>query len=87
MKKNINFYIFHFYLADLYLIFNNIINLLEKMQLFNNNELLKLFLKNLFTNWYNIYKQDILDNKINDKIKDYIIKKNIISRILCLPNI
>jgi hypothetical protein len=88
VKKNINFYIFNYYLVDLFSIFNNIINLLEKMQLFNNNnEVFSLFLKNLFTNWYNIYKQDILDNKVNDKIKDYVIKKNIISRILCLPNI
>lgn len=87
VKKNINFYIFHFYLVDLFSIFNNIINLLEKMQLFNNNEVFSLFLKKLFTNWYNIYKQDILDDKVNDKIKDYVIKKNIISRILCLPNI
>ena len=87
LNKNINFYIFHFYLTDLFSIFKNIINLLENMQLFNNNDVFSLFLKNLFTNWYNIYKQDILDDKVNDKIKDYVIKKNIISRILCLPNI
>ena len=87
LNKNVNFCIFHFYLTDLFSIFKNIINLLENMQLFNNNDVFSLFLKNLFTNWYNIYKQDILDDKVNDKIKDYVIKKNIISRILCLPNI
>ena len=78
LKKNINFYIFHYYLADLFSIFTNIINLLEKIELFNNNEVFNLFLKKIFINWYNIYKQDILDNKVNDKIKDYVIKKNII---------
>jgi hypothetical protein len=46
-----------------------------------------LFLKNIFTNWYNIYKKDILENNVNEKIKEHTIRRSILSRILCLPNL
>ena len=52
----------------------------------DKKEILNLFLKNIFISWYNIYKKDILENKVNDKIKSYSINNNILSRILCLPN-
>jgi hypothetical protein len=90
-KKNIKFNIFNFYLKDLFLNFQTLFNLLIKYKLFEKslekNDILNLFLKNLFLNWYNIYKKDIIENKINDKIKDYTLKKNLLSTILCLPNI
>jgi hypothetical protein len=89
LKKNIKFKIFHYYLNDLHIYFNKIIQLLIKYKLFSKidkKEILNLFLKNLFINWYNIYKKDILKNRVNDKIKNYSINSNILSRILCLPN-
>jgi len=88
LKKNFKFKLFYHYLNDLYESFNNMINILIKKKLYEKieeKEILNLFLKNLFTNWYNIYKKDILENKVNDKIKGYVIKNNILSRILCLP--
>jgi hypothetical protein len=90
-KKNIKFNIFNNYLNDLFLNFKNLFNLLIKYKLFEKsiekNEILNLFLKNLFLNWYNIYKKDIIENKINDKIKNFTLKKNLLSTILCMPNI
>jgi hypothetical protein len=89
LKKNIKFKIFYYYLDNLFLSFYKIIKLLIEYKLFSKmdkNEILNLFLKNIFINWYNIYKKDILENKVNDKIKNYSINNNILSRILCLPN-
>ena len=45
-----------------------------------------MFLKNIFTNWYNIYKQDILDNNVNEKISTHVIKRGLLTRILCFHN-
>ena len=90
-KKNIKFNIFNKYLNDLLLHFENLFNLFIIYNLyeksFNKKYILNLFLKNLFLNWYTIYKKDIIENKINDKIKNYTLKKNILSTILCMPNI
>ena len=89
LKKNIKFKIFHYYLTLLYSSFEKIIKVLIEYNLFSKidkKEILNLFLKNLFTNWYNIYKKDILENKVNDKIKNYTLNKSILSRILCLPH-
>jgi hypothetical protein len=91
LKNNIKFQIFYNYLKDLLNLYSNIIKSLKNFDLissdYNVNEILNLFLKNLFTNWYNIYKKDILDNNVKEKIKNYTKKKTIISRILCLRNI
>ena len=90
IKKNFKFLIFHYYINDLYSIFEKLYNLLLELELVENiekKEILNLFLKNLFSNWYIIYKKDIIDNNVNDIIKDYIIPKTILSRILCLPNL
>jgi hypothetical protein len=90
-KKNIKFNIFNKYLNDLLLHFENLFNLFIIYNLyeksFDKKYILNLFLKNLFLNWYTIYKKDIIENKINDKIKNYTLKKNILSTILCMPNI
>jgi hypothetical protein len=90
IKKNFKFSIFHYYINNLYYTFEKLYNLLIKLNLIEDiekKEILNLFLKNLFNNWYIIYKKDIIDNNVNDKIKDYIIPKSILSRILCLPNL
>ena len=90
-KTNIKFNIFNKYLNELSLNFKDLYNLILKYNLFETilekNEILNLFLKNLFFNWHNIYKKDIIENKINDKIKEYTLKKTILSKILCMPNI
>lgn len=91
IKNNTNFNIFYVYINGLLLMFEDIFNLLINLELIENvyekKDILNIFLKNLFNNWYVIYKKDILEDKVNEKIKDYVIKRNIISRILCLPNI
>jgi hypothetical protein len=90
LKKNIKFCIFYYYLTDLYNCFDKIIILFIENNIFFNidkKEKLNLFIKNLFSNWYNIYKKDILEDKVNEKIKDYKINSNLLSRILCLPGI
>lgn len=90
INKNIKFKIFYNNIQNLSYMYKNMYNLLLKHNFLPDNDTLtiqNLFLKNLFTNWYNIYKKDILENKVNDKIKDYKIERSILSRILCLPNI
>jgi hypothetical protein len=90
LKKNIKFKIFYYYLNDLFLSFEKITKILIEYKLFSEidkKEILNLFLKNIFMNWYNIYKKDILEDKLNDKIKIFNINRNILSRILCLSNI
>jgi hypothetical protein len=90
-KKNIKFNIFQYFMNDLFETYNNIFNILKKNSVinseFNKSVILNLFLKNIFTNWYNIYKNDILANTVNEKIKDHVLPRSLISRILCLPNI
>jgi hypothetical protein len=92
-QKNLKFIIFHFYLEELSLVYLKIYKLLLKYKFINNINSLNinlniqnLFIKNLFNNWYNIYKKDILDNKFNSKIINLSNYKSIIKRILCLPN-
>lgn len=90
-KNNVFFNIIHTYFNHLYELFENIIKMLIEMKLietnYDKNDILNILLKNLFTNWYNIYKNDILENKVNDKIKKYSKKRSIIAKLLCLPNI
>ena len=83
-KKNIKFSIFNYYLNDLF-------NTFEIISLFfmdnNNIEITKnLFIKNIFLNWYNIYRKDLINDSVNKKIKDYIISKSLLSKILCFSN-
>jgi hypothetical protein len=90
-KKNINFLLFYNYIDQLFNLYLNIFNILSKNNLINNQytdkEIHHLFIKNIFNNWYNIYKNDILEKKFDEKCKPYKFKTNILSRILCLPNI
>jgi hypothetical protein len=90
IKKNIKFHIFYFYISELHKLFESLFKLLIINKLikddYTEKDILNIFLKNLFSNWYNIYKKDILDNKVNDKTKEYILTKSFISHILCLPS-
>ena len=90
-KKNIKFAIFYHYIKELENQYDNIFKLLIYYKLltieYNKKDILNFFLKNLFINWYSIYKTDISEDRVNEKIKDYVLSKGIISRLLCLPNI
>jgi hypothetical protein len=98
-KKDINFYsnknfkfkIFNFYIQSIFDSYKSLFKLLYENKFieneYNDIDIYNFFLKNIFTNWYNIYKKDIIDNKVSDKIKKYQLKKNILSKILCLPNV
>ncbi len=88
--RNINFHIFYYYLQDLYKTFELIIKFLGEKYIFNNiptteNDCFNLYLKNLFSNWYNIYKNDILEKHVNDKIGKYTKRSGFLSKLLCLP--
>lgn len=88
LRKNINFHIFYYYLNELYQIFTKIVDFLKESEIFKDNyntenDIFNLFLKNLFNNWYNIYKDDIIEKRVNDKISKYVIKNNIFSKLLC----
>jgi hypothetical protein len=90
LKRNVKFRIFYYYIDDLSNSFETMFNFLIEFELVDKCEkkdILHLFLKNLFTPWYDIYKKDLLDNNVNEKIKDHVIKNNFISRILCSNNI
>jgi len=90
LKRNVKFRIFYYYMDDLLSSFETMFNFLIEFELVDKCEkkdILHLFLKNLFTPWYDIYKKDLLDNNVNEKIKDHVIKNNFISRILCSNNI
>ena len=91
IKKNVKFKIFNFYIDELFILYNDIFDIFIKLNMVKNkyekSEIRNLFLKNLFINWYNIYKKDILENKVNYKIKDYQIPSSILSKILCLPGL
>ena len=90
-KKNVKFAIFYHYIKELENHYDNIFKLLIYYKLltieYNKKDILNFFLKNLFINWYSIYKTDISEDRVNEKIKDYVVSKGIISRLLCLPNI
>jgi hypothetical protein len=65
---------------------NNNNNLINNNNLMNNNNYFNIFIKLIFNNWYSIYKKDIMNNNFENKVKDYIVKKNIFSRLLCMHN-
>jgi len=91
IKKNIKFNIFCNCLDKLFSSFHHFVLLLIKLKLlekeYKKEDILNLFLKNLFSNWYTIYKKDILNNDVAVKIENFVIKKSILSRILCLPHL
>jgi len=89
-SKNINFIIFNNLLQELLVLYKVLINKMVEFNIFSeeiNNNIMNLFIKNIFSNWYIIYKKDLIENKVNDKIGKYNCKKNILSKILCLPSI
>jgi hypothetical protein len=91
-KKNIKFLIFFNILQNLLISYKNIFEYLVRFNLLakneNDSEIINFFLKNIFSNWYIIYKKDVLEDNVNDKIKEHKIEKfSILSKILCLPNL
>jgi len=89
IKINFKFKIFYYYICKLSQDYSNFFKLLINKNFLNNydkKEINNLFLKNLFTHWYNIYKKDILDNKVCEKTKNFV-NTSILSKILCMPNI
>jgi hypothetical protein len=92
IKNSFNFQIFYYYTNKLYEKYNNLIklflinNLLEEHE-YNELKIKNIFLKNLFSNWYAIYKKNI-DNGVNIITEEEVKKeKKILSRLLCINNI
>jgi hypothetical protein len=102
LKNNFKFIVFHYYISDLYNNYNEIYRTLLKLKFINednkdnednennqnnqNNHIYQTFLKKLFIPWYNIYKNDIINDNLKNKVKVYYSKKSILSRILCMNN-
>jgi len=90
-SNDINFCIFYNLLQELLILYKVIIHKLIEFKIFNNdvddNIMINLFIKNLFSNWYIIYKKDLIENKLDSKIGKDNKKKSILSKILCLPNL
>ena len=95
-KKNFKFKIFNYYMDELFSAYENIVKLMITNNLLKNKEISNkdiknMFLKKIFSNWYIIYKKDILDCNVNNKVKDYVITNTSLlsnlSKIMCLKNI
>ena len=83
-KKYFKFKIINHYFEELLELYSKIIDLLLKNELINNeNNIHDLFKKQFFIYWYKHYKKLLQEDKINDILKKYEIKKNILNRLMC----
>jgi hypothetical protein len=91
IKNSFNFTIFYYYSNKLYEKYNDLIklfiknNLLEKDE-YNELKIKNIFLKNLFSNWYAIYKKNV-DNGVNIIDEGVKKEKRFLSKLLCINNI
>jgi hypothetical protein len=93
IKNSFNFQIFYYYSNKLYEKYNSLIKLFIKNNLleedeYNELKIKNIFLKNLFSNWYTIYKKNV-DNGVNIINEENSGKKEkkILSKLLCINNI
>ncbi len=93
IKNSFNFQIFYYYSNRLYEKYNGLIKLFIKNNLleedeYNELKIKNIFLKNLFSNWYAIYKKNV-DNGVNIITEEEPSKKEkrFLSRLLCINNI
>ena len=92
IKKSFNFQIFYYYSNKLYEKYNDLIKLFIKNNLleedeYNELKIKNIFLKNLFSNWYGIYKKNV-DNGVNIITEEEVKKeKRLLSKLLCINNI
>ena len=80
LKKNIKFAIFYEYTNRLLELYKEMVYLINDQS--DNKTILNLFLKNIFINWYIIYKKDILEERVNEKTCKYS-RNGFLSKILC----
>jgi len=93
IKNSFNFQIFYYYSNKLYEKYNSLIKLFIKNNLleedeYNELKIKNIFLKNLFSNWYTIYKKNV-DNGVNIMNEENSGKKEkkFLSKLLCINNI
>jgi hypothetical protein len=92
IKNSFNFQIFYYHTNKLYEKYNCLIKLFIKNNLleedeYNELKIKNIFLKNLFSNWYVVYKKNI-DNGINIINEEEVKKeKRFLSKLLCINNI
>ena len=93
IKNSFNFQIFYYYSNKLYEKYNSLMKLFIKNNLLEEDEdnelkIKNIFLKNLFSNWYAIYKKNV-DNGVNIITEEEPSKKEkrFLSRLLCINNI
>jgi hypothetical protein len=93
IKNSFNFQIFYYYSNKLYEKYNSLMKLFIKNNLleedeYNELKIKNIFLKNLFSNWYTIYKKNV-DNGVNIINEENSGKKEkkILSKLLCINNI
>lgn len=81
----------YFKFKIIYHIFNELIELYSKIfNLLKNNDLVQCennihqtFKKQLFLNWYKYYKHLLQEDKVDNLLKKYEIKKNILNKLIC----
>jgi hypothetical protein len=80
--------LFVYYINKLYRSYNDIFDCIHRIDLlkeeYDDNKIRNLFLKNLFSNWYHIYKTNV-ENGIDDFNETK--ERKFISKLLCIPNI
>ncbi len=93
IKNSFNFQIFYYHINKLYEKYNYLIKLFIKNNLLEEHEydelkIKNIFLKNLFSNWYVIYKKNV-DKGINIINEEIEVKKGkrFLSKLLCINNI
>jgi len=87
IDTNFNFQLFYYYTDKLYKEYEIMLSLLIKKSLlkgYNKDEIKKMFIKNLFSNWYLIFKKNGVSKNIKENKKP---KKRFLSRLLCIENI
>jgi hypothetical protein len=88
IKKSFKFQMFIYYINKLYKSYNDIFDCIHRIDLlkdeYDDNKIRNLFLKNLFSNWYHIYKTNV-ENGIDDFNETK--ERKFISKLLCIPNI
>jgi hypothetical protein len=91
IKNSFNFTIFYYHTNKLYEKYNCLIKLFIKNNLleedeYNELKIKNIFLKNLFSNWYVIYKKNV-DNGVNIIDEEVKKEKRFLSKLLCINNI
>ena len=86
-KKYFKMKIFFYLIDDLFKIFKKNIDILIKNEILSDENIFKLFIKNIFFNWHIFYKKTLEDESFVNIEKKYEIKKNLLYKMVCSHNL